>query len=275
MPPRARARPRHVRARLHRELRQRAVRARPHQRAARRERRRRLRDLARDVLRVAREQDHREAERHHDQRAGEHPLGESLRVDEQPRDDGDDDERRRVDRHRAQEEAAPVRSGIAGAVESDVVAVELPAAARRRSPAASPGSLARQRVISRASAGGQSGRSSSTRTRRLVHVRRHQLVRRAGRGRADGRRAARTPCSRRRRCRRDGRCRGSPAACSGAMYAGVPTAVPSCVSVAPAGFSCAAAIALAMPKSATTAVRPESRMLSGLMSRCTTPRSCA
>jgi hypothetical protein len=52
-------------------------------------------------------------------------------------------------------------------------------------------------------------------------------------------------------------------------------AVPSWVSVAPAGFSCAATIAFAMPKSATTAVRPESRMLSGLMSRWTTPRSCA
>ena len=68
---------------------------------------------------------------------------------------------------------------------------------------------------------------------------------------------------------------GSPAACSGAMYAGVPIAVPSCVSVAPAGFACAATIAFAMPKSATTAVCPESRTLSGLMSRCTTPCSCA
>ena len=36
-----------------------------------------------------------------------------------------------------------------------------------------------------------------------------------------------------------------------------------------------ALIALAMPKSVTTAVPPERRMFSGLMSRCTTPCSCA
>ena len=59
------------------------------------------------------------------------------------------------------------------------------------------------------------------------------------------------------------------------MLAGVPTAVPICVSDAPSGRSCAAAIALAIPKSATTADRPARRMLSGLMSRWTTPRSCA
>ena len=68
---------------------------------------------------------------------------------------------------------------------------------------------------------------------------------------------------------------GSPAACSGAMYIGVPTAVPSWVSVAPAGPWAAAAMALAMPKSVTTAVWPESRTLSGLMSRWTTPCSWA
>jgi hypothetical protein len=37
----------------------------------------------------------------------------------------------------------------------------------------------------------------------------------------------------------------------------------------------ASLIAFAMPKSVTTAVPPESRTLSGLMSRWTTPRSCA
>jgi hypothetical protein len=33
--------------------------------------------------------------------------------------------------------------------------------------------------------------------------------------------------------------------------------------------------ALAMPKSVTIAVRPESSTVSGLMSRCTSPRPCA
>ena len=70
---------------------------------------------------------------------------------------------------------------------------------------------------------------------------------------------------------------GSPAACSGAMYAGVPIDVPSCVSVDPcAPLSVRESLnALAMPKSVTTAVPPESSTLSGLMSRCTMPRSCA
>jgi len=71
---------------------------------------------------------------------------------------------------------------------------------------------------------------------------------------------------------------GSPAACSGEMYAGVPTDVPSCVrELSATGVSVvlAAVSAFAMPKSVTTAVPPESRTLSGLMSRCTTPRSCA
>ena len=46
---------------------------------------------------------------------------------------------------------------------------------------------------------------------------------------------------------------GSPAACSGAMYAGVPIDVPICVSVAPGAGVRDALIALAMPKSVTTA----------------------
>ena len=49
--------------------------------------------------------------------------------------------------------------------------------------------------------------------------------------RRDVRRASRTPSRRRRRCRRDGRRCGSAAACSGAMYAGVPSATPIDVSV--------------------------------------------
>ena len=164
MPPRAVRAPGHVRARLHRQLRQRAVRARPHERAARRERRRRLRDLARHVLRVAREQDHREAERHHDQRAGEHPVGQTLRVDEQPRDDRDDDERRRVDRHRAQEQPRPSANGIAiaGAVQSVATASSCRSTlVRVRRPLV--GILRETRITSAASAAGQSGRSSAHR----------------------------------------------------------------------------------------------------------------
>jgi hypothetical protein len=54
------------------------------------------------------------------------------------------------------------------------------------------------------------------------------------------------------------------------VAAGVPVIVPCCVI-----FSWARLIARAMPKSASTAWPPEKRMFSGLMSRCTTPRSCA
>ncbi len=62
----------------------------------------------------------------------------------------------------------------------------------------------------------------------------------------------------------------SPIACSGAMYDGVPTAMPTVVSLSPP----AAETALATPKSVTTAWRPDSSTLPGLMSRCTTPREC-
>ena len=51
--------------------------------------------------------------------------------------------------------------------------------------------------------------------------------------------------------------------------------VPTCVSVPPGACVFDAASALAMPKSVTTAAAPESSTLSGLMSRCTTPCSCA
>ena len=67
---------------------------------------------------------------------------------------------------------------------------------------------------------------------------------------------------------------GSAAACSGAMYAGVPIAMPSDVSDAPAA-SVEAESAFATPKSVTTAEPPERSTLSGLMSRCTMPRACA
>jgi len=63
-----------------------------------------------------------------------------------------------------------------------------------------------------------------------------------------------------------------PLACSGAMYAGVPTANPLCViSVSPASS------ARATPKSVTSQrpVGSSRRMLEGLMSRCTTPRAWA
>ena len=68
----------------------------------------------------------------------------------------------------------------------------------------------------------------------------------------------------------------SAAACSGAMYCGVPIEVPTRVSVSFLDWLCSATdSALATPKSATHADPPESSTLSGLMSRCTTPRACA
>ncbi len=62
-----------------------------------------------------------------------------------------------------------------------------------------------------------------------------------------------------------------PIACSGLMYAGVPMAKPVPVNRSPP----AAVTARAIPKSATTARPPVSNTFSGLISRCTTPRSCA
>ena len=67
----------------------------------------------------------------------------------------------------------------------------------------------------------------------------------------------------------------SPAICSGAMYAGVPIAMPDCVSVPPPPIVRDADSALAIPKSVTTAVPCDSNTLSGLISRCTTPRAWA
>jgi hypothetical protein len=51
--------------------------------------------------------------------------------------------------------------------------------------------------------------------------------------------------------------------------------VPICVSVPPGAPVRAALSAFAIPKSVTTAEPPDSSTLSGLMSRCTMPRSCA
>ena len=56
------------------------------------------------------------------------------------------------------------------------------------------------------------------------------------------------------------------------MYAGVPSATPSEVSE---DEPLDALIAFATPKSVTTACCPVISTLSGLMSRCTTPRACA
>ena len=67
---------------------------------------------------------------------------------------------------------------------------------------------------------------------------------------------------------------GSPTPCSGAMYTGVPITTPNVVS--PLWPSPVAAVsALAMPKSVTMPMPPVRSTFSGLMSRCTTPCSCA
>ena len=63
----------------------------------------------------------------------------------------------------------------------------------------------------------------------------------------------------------------SAPACSGLMYAGVPSESPVCVIRWPP----ACCTASAMPKSATSACPSCSRMFSGLMSRWTTPWRCA
>jgi hypothetical protein len=61
------------------------------------------------------------------------------------------------------------------------------------------------------------------------------------------------------------------------MYNGVPSEVPASVSVAfgPSPLRWALLNAFATPKSVTVAAPPASRMFCGLMSRWTTPRSCA
>src|SRR5207244_1098307 len=59
------------------------------------------------------------------------------------------------------------------------------------------------------------------------------------------------------------------------MYCGVPIATPRSVIGAALVAAREAISALAIPKSATAAVLSVSRMLSGLMSRCTTPLECA
>ena len=58
------------------------------------------------------------------------------------------------------------------------------------------------------------------------------------------------------------------------MYAGVPSATPSDV-MPPCSALLDALNAFATPKSVTIALPPESSTLSGLMSRCTMPCSCA
>src|SRR6266516_2099916 len=60
---------------------------------------------------------------------------------------------------------------------------------------------------------------------------------------------------------------GSALACSGDMYAGVPSATPSDV-MPPCSALLDALNAFATPKSVTIALPPESSTFSGLMSRC-------
>ena len=79
------------------------------------------------------------------------------------------------------------------------------------------------------------------RRRLLGQMRSEQLLRRDGRGTAARRRASRSRRCRARRGRRGGRSLGSPAACSGAMYAGVPIDVPTIV-IVPLRFSAAAVL---------------------------------
>ena len=75
--------------------------------------------------------------------------------------------------------------------------------------------------------GGHVVAARADRRRRLGQMRGEQLLRRDARGTAACRRASRTRRCRARRGRRGGRSIGSPAACSGAMYAGVPIDVPT------------------------------------------------
>ena len=99
------------------------------------------------------------------------------------------------------------------------------ARAPRRRPrrAARRGTWRGRRSTSAASVGGTSARRLAMRRGRLDHVRHQVLVRRRALCRtACRRRASRTARCRARRGRRGGRSTGSPAPCSGAMYAGVP-----------------------------------------------------
>ncbi|KPK64936.1 MAG: hypothetical protein AMS21_06105 [Gemmatimonas sp. SG8_38_2] len=67
----------------------------------------------------------------------------------------------------------------------------------------------------------------------------------------------------------------SPATCSGAIYVGVPREVPTLVNVpaCPLMTLRAELKAFATPKSANVAEPEVNNTLSGLMSRCTMPRS--
>ena len=151
--------PAHVRRGLERDRRDRAVRRR--RRTAWRERRRGRHRATRHALHVAGPKHHGQAERHHDERAGEDPLGKSDADDRRLGDDRDDDERDGVDRERLSEHARAAeqhrrhrRSAAAGDrfEHSHDVA--------RRSAAGSLGSFARHRITSSASGAGTSARSS-------------------------------------------------------------------------------------------------------------------
>ena len=120
------------------------------------------------------------------------------------------------------------------------------------------------------------GRRAADRLGRFRHVRREQVD--CGAASREGR-LSREQLVRQHAERVDVRAmihRGSAAACSGAMYAGVPSATPcECRQRAPGSPLLADCNALATPKSVTIASPPESSTLSGLMSRWTIPRSCA
>ena len=106
-----------------------------------------------------------------------------------------------------------------------------------------------------------------------------EVARQLGRGnsrvlRAGGRSAVRRAARRANRRRRP-RSRARRACCSGLAYSGVIAGVTvTTESLAPG--SCSGCRILAMPKSSSLgAPSPVTRMLPGLMSRCTTPRRCA
>ena len=137
-----------------------------------------------------------------------------------------------------------------------------------------PASLARHCITRRANSGGVSGRSSSTGRGISVICATSSFC---GASPLNGARPVSSSYATQPNAYRSARwsTAGSAATCSGAMYAGVPNDVPNCVSVAPVTWPRASLNALAMPKSVTTAEPPERSTFSGLMSRCTTPCSCA
>ena len=132
----------------------------------------------------------------------------------------------------------------------------------------SAGSLASSRSMMASSQSGMSGLSSRIDRCRSSQTRLSTAIAESARngGRPRPWRRARRPAQ-----NRSARAStGSPRACSGAMYCGVPAMTPLCVRLA-------SSIARARPKSVslTRSMQFSSRMFAGLMSRCTTPWACA